>query len=177
MSKGEGFEQLQLLRNDHAAAILAFEVANREYFARSITDRGDEFFEQFSERYPALLAEQKDGMCVYYVLLDEVGTVVGRFNLYDVVDGTADVGYRVAEGVTGRGVGTSTLRTLCRLAAERHGLRTLKAKVSNQNVASRRVLEKAGFVPVGPIQVAGRPGTSYECRLDPFPADPSGEPC
>jgi [ribosomal protein S5]-alanine N-acetyltransferase len=177
MSQCENFEQLQLLGNDHAAAILAFEVANREYFALSITDRGDEFFEQFSERYPVLLAEQTAGVCVYYVLLDEAGAVVGRFNLYDVVDGTADVGYRVAERVAGRGVATTTLRTLCRVAAEEHGLRTLKAKVSNENIASRRVLEKAGFVPVGPTDVAGRPGTSYECRLVPIPAEPSGEPC
>ncbi len=166
MNQGGGFDQLQLLRNDHAAAILAFEVANREYFALSITDRGDEFFEEFSERYLTLLAEQKAGECVYYVLLDKLGTVVGRFNLYDVVDGTANVGYRVAERVAGRGVATSTLRTLCRLAAQQHGLRTLKAKTSNENVASRRVLEKAGFVAGEPTVVGGRPGTSYECRLD-----------
>ena len=157
MNQGDDFDQLQLLRNDHAAAILAFEVANREYFALSITDRGDEFFEEFSERYLTLLAEQKAGECVYYVLLDKVGTVV---------DGTAIVGYRVAKKVAGRGVATSTLRTLCRLAAQQHGLRTLKAKTSNENVASRRVLEKAGFVAGEPTVVGGRPGTSYECRLD-----------
>jgi ribosomal-protein-alanine N-acetyltransferase len=94
--------------------------------------------------------------------------VVGRFNLYDLVDETAEVGYRVAEDVAGRGVATSTLRTLCRLAAEQYGLRTLKAKTSNENVASQRVLEKAGFVSLGPTDVGGRPGTLYECRLDPW---------
>ncbi len=84
-----------------------------------------------------------------------------------LVDGTAEVGYRVAEQVAGRGVATSTLRTLCRLAAA-NGLRTLRAKASTENVASQRVLEKAGFVSVGPTDVAGRPGTSYERRLDPL---------
>lgn len=160
--------ELQRLRSDHAAAALGFEVANRAYFALWVTDRGDEFYEQFSERHRALLAEQDAGVCIFHVLLDEDGSVVGRFNLYDLVDGTAEVGYRVAEQVAGRGVATSTLRTLCRLAVEQYGLRTLKAKTSNENVASHRVLEKAGFASVGTTDVGGRPGMLYEWRLDPL---------
>ncbi len=131
--------ELQRLRSDHASAVLAFEVANRAYFAASINDRGDEFYEQFSERHRALLAEQDAGVSAFYVLVDGDGAVVGRFNLYDLVDGTAVVGYRVAEQVAGRGVATSTVRTLCRLAAE-NGLRTLKA---NDEQRERRVPESA----------------------------------
>lgn len=159
--------ELERLRSDHGPAVLAFEAENRAYFAASINDRGDEFFEQFSERHRTVLAEQDAGVSAFYVLVDADGTVLGRFNLYDLVDGTAEVGYRVAEQVAGRGVATSTLRTLCRLAAA-NGLRTLRAKASTENVASQRVLEKAGFVSVGPTDVAGRPGTSYERRLDPL---------
>jgi ribosomal-protein-alanine N-acetyltransferase len=99
--------ELQRLRPDHEPAVLAFERANRAYFAESISDRGDEFFEQFAERHRALLADQHADVCAYYVLVAEDGKVVGRFNLYDLVDGTAEVGYRVAERVAGRGVATS----------------------------------------------------------------------
>jgi ribosomal-protein-alanine N-acetyltransferase len=158
--------ELQRLRSDHAAAILAFEVANRAYFVASINDRGDEFYEQFSDRHRAMLAEQDAGVGVFHVLLDADGTVVGRFNLYDLEDETARVGYRVAERVAGRGVATSTLRKLCELAASQYGLRTLTAETSDANVASQRVLENAGFVSVGPADVAGRPGTLYERVLD-----------
>ena len=49
-------------------------------------------------------------MFVFHVLLDGDGAVVGRFNLYNLEDGTAEVGYRVAQQVAGRGVATSTLR-------------------------------------------------------------------
>ena len=157
---------LQRLRSDHAAAILAFEVANRAYFAASVTDRSDAYFEQFSEHYRALLAEQDGGVCAFYVLLDGGGVVVGRFNLYDLSDAAADVGYRVAEQAAGCGVATSGLRALSLLAAEHHGVRTLRARTSNENVASRRVLEKAGFAPVGPAEVGGRPATSYHRDLD-----------
>jgi [ribosomal protein S5]-alanine N-acetyltransferase len=161
--------ELQRLRGDHAVAILAFEVANRAYFAASITDRGDEFFKHFSERHVACLAEQDAGTSIFHVLLDEDGTVVGRFNLYNVEDRAAEVGYRVAENVAGRGVATSALRELRRLAVEQYGLETLRAATTIENVASQRVLEKAGFVSVGSTDVAGRPGTSFEWALDGSP--------
>jgi ribosomal-protein-alanine N-acetyltransferase len=158
--------ELERLRSDHATATLAFELANRAYFAASISDRGDEFYEQFSDRHQELLDEQDAGVCVFHVLVDGDGAVVGRFNLYDLEDGTAEVGYRVAERVAGGGVATSTLRELCRLAAEQYGLKTLKAKTTEDNVASQRVLEKAGFVAVGPTEVAGQAGTLYERQLN-----------
>ena len=160
--------ELEQLRADHAAAVLAFERANRAYFAASISDRGDEFFDQFTERHSALLAEQETGICAFYVLVAEDGSVLGRFNLYDLADGTANLGYRVAQHVTGRGVATATVRELCRLAATRHGLRTLKAATSHENAASQKVLTKAGFIPVGPAgpaDLGGKSGTWYERDL------------
>jgi len=161
--------ELKRLHADHAPAVLAFELANRAYFAASVSDRGDEYFERFADRHSALLAEQEAGICAFYVLVAEDGSVLGRFNLYDIEDGTADLGYRVAQHVAGRGVATATVRELCRLAAERHGLRTLRAAASHTNVASRKVLVKAGFVPVGPADPAdlgGKPGTWYQCDLE-----------
>ena len=160
--------ELQRLHAGHAPAVLAFELANRDYFAASISDRGDEYFDQFTDRHRALLAEQEGGTCACYVLVAEDGSVLGRFNLYDVGDGTADLGYRVAQHVAGRGVATAAVRELCGLAAARHGLRTLRAATSRENAASQRVLAKAGFVPAGPADPAslgGKPGTWYQRDL------------
>jgi [ribosomal protein S5]-alanine N-acetyltransferase len=160
--------QLQRLRADHAAAVLAFELANRAYFAASISDRGDEFYDQFTERHSALLAEQEAGIGAFHVLVAEDGSVLGRFNLVFVEDGTAELGYRVAQHVAGRGVATATVRELCRLAATRYGLRTLRAATTHENAASQTVLTKAGFVPVSPADPAdlgGRPGTWYQRDL------------
>src|SRR6185369_5123425 len=160
--------ELKRLHAGHAPAVLAFELANRAYFAASISDRGDDFFAQFTGRYNALLAEQEAGMCACYVLVAEDGSVLGRFNLVDIEDHTAELGYRVAQHVTGRGVATATVRELCRLAAARHGLRTLRAATARQNVASQKVLTKAGFVAVGPADPAhlgGKPGTWYQRDL------------
>jgi len=160
--------ELQRLRADHALAVLAFELANRAYFTASISDRGDEYFGRFTERHNALLAEQEAGTCAYHVLVGEDGSVLGRFNLVDIKDGTAELGYRVAQHVSGRGVATASVRELCRLAAAQYGLHTLRAATSHENVASQKVLAKAGFVPAGPADpahIGGKPGTWYQRDL------------
>ncbi len=157
--------ELQPLRADHAPAILAFETANRGYFAASISDRGDEYFEHFTERHNALLAEQEAGIGAYYVLLDEDGSVLGRFNLRFVQEGVAELGYRVAQHVAGRGVATAAVRDICSLATTRHGVRTLRAATAHANLASQRVLLNAGFLPVGqadPADLGGKHGTWYQ---------------
>ena len=162
--------RLELLHAGHAPAVLAFELENRAYFAASISDRGDEFFDEFPDRYSALLAEQAAGTGAFYVLVAEDGSVLGRFNLYGLEDGTAVLGYRVAQQAAGRGVATASVRELCQLAAARHGLRILRAATSHDNAASQRVLAKAGFVPVGPAgpaDLGGKSGTWYQRDLQP----------
>jgi ribosomal-protein-alanine N-acetyltransferase len=162
--------ELQRLNADHAPAVLAFELANRAYFAASISDRGDEFFARFADRHGAMLAEQEAGDCAYYLFVADDGAVLGRFNLFDLRDGGANLGYRVAQQAAGRGVATEAVRELCAIAAARHGLRTLRAATSDGNAASRRVLEKTGFVPVGPAgpaDLGGKSGTWYELALRP----------
>ena len=160
--------ELQPLNADHAEAVLAFEVANRAYFATFISDRGDAYFERFAEQYDALLADQQAGQGAYYVLVDDDGTVLGRFNLTLVANGVALLGYRVAEHVAGRGVATATVRDLSRLAASRHGVHTLRAATSTANAASRRVLLSAGFTEAGaaePSDLGGKQGSWYQRDL------------
>jgi ribosomal-protein-alanine N-acetyltransferase len=160
--------ELQPLRADHAPAILAFETRNRAYFARSISDRGDEYFERFAEGFDRLLAAQEAGAGAFYALVEEDGSVLGRFNLELVGDGVAVLGYRVAEPASGRGVATSTVRDLCSLAGPRHGVSTVRAATSRDNVASQRVLLKAGFTEVGPADpsaIGGKQGSWYQRDL------------
>jgi ribosomal-protein-alanine N-acetyltransferase len=160
--------ELQRLAPGHAPAVLAFELANRSYFAAFVSDRGDEYFDQFTEQHGALLAEQEAGAGAYYVLAAEDGSVLGRFNLYRFEDGRAELGYRVAQHAAGRGLATTAVRELCRIAVARHGLRALRAATSRENTPSQKVLAKAGFVPVGPADpahIGGKQGTCYQRDL------------
>jgi ribosomal-protein-alanine N-acetyltransferase len=160
--------ELQPLRADNAHSVLAFELANRAYFAGFVSDRGDDYFRHFAERYDALLAEQETGRGAYYLLLVDDGSVIGRFNLVLPGDGVARLGYRVAESVAGRGVATAGVRDLCRLAAQHHAVHTVRAAAAQANAASRRVLLKAGFSRIGPAdprELGGKPGAWYERRV------------
>ncbi|GAA1651200.1 GNAT family N-acetyltransferase [Actinoplanes couchii] len=160
--------ELTRLHADHAGVVLAFETANRAYFAASITDRGDGYFTRFADGFAALLAEQRAGICVFYLLVDDDGAVLGRFNLYDLADGSAILGYRVAQHAAGRGLATATVRELCGLAATRHGLHRLRAATAHTNAASRKVLLNSGFTAVGPAdpaELGGADGTWYERTL------------
>ena len=159
---------LQLLRLDHASVVRAFELANRAFFATAISDRGDAYFEHFDERHSEMVAEQEAGAGAFYLLIDADSSVLGRFNLFFDGEDSARLGYRVAQHMCGQGVATATVRDLCDLAATRYGVRTLRAAASHGNVASRRVLTKAGFVPAGPADPAdlgGKPGTWFQRDL------------
>jgi ribosomal-protein-alanine N-acetyltransferase len=166
--------ELQPLRADHAAAVLEFETENRAWFTESISDRGDEYFEKFAARHSFLIADQDAGNGAYYVLVAEDGSVLGRFNLIFREDGVAELGYRLAQHVAGRGVATANVREVCSFAASRHGIVTLRAATSHANVASQRVLLNAGFTEVGPAdpaEIGGQEGSWFERSVVRRPAD------
>ncbi len=156
---------LQLLRLDHASALFAFERENRAYFAASIPDRGDEFFAEFDTRLAQLLEWQATGTDYLHVLVTERGEVVGRVNLVEVVDGSAELGYRIAQKAAGQGLATAAVRKVLELAATEYGLTSLRAKVTLDNPASGKVLEHNGFVAIGELTLNGKPARSYICKL------------
>ncbi|MEV7771637.1 GNAT family N-acetyltransferase [Kitasatospora sp. NPDC086791] len=156
---------LEPLRPDHAGALLAFELANRAYFARSVPDRGDAYFSEFPARHSALLAEQSGGTCLFHVVRDADGELVGRVNLVDIADGGAELGYRVAESAGGRGIATAAVAEVCRLAADLYGLRFLTAATTVDNAASRAVLARNGFRFRQEVLLSGRPALSYRRDL------------
>lgn len=156
---------LQLVRLDHAPALLAFERENRAYFAAVIPDRGDEFFTEFDMRYAQLLASQAAGTDYFHLLVAEGAEVVGRVNLVEVADGSAELGYRIAQKAAGQGLATAAVRKVRELAATEYGLTRLCARVTLDNPASRKVLEHNGFVAVGELTLNGKPAISYICEL------------
>jgi [ribosomal protein S5]-alanine N-acetyltransferase len=157
--------ELQLVRLDHAPALLEFEQRNRAYFAASVPDRGDEYFAEFDERHAQLLASQDAGTDYFHVLLADDGEVVGRVNLFKVADGSAELGYRIAQKAAGRGLATWAVREMREFAVAQYGLSTLNARVTADNPASSKVLERNGFIVVGETTLNDKPATCYSCRL------------
>lgn len=156
---------LQRLRADHAPALLEFERENRAYFAASIPDRGDAYFANFDQRHRDLLALQDAGSDFFHVLVELDGSIVGRVNLaYVTEDKSADLGYRIAERATGRGVATAGVREVIELAPT-YGLTALRAETTVDNAASRVILARVGFEQTGETTLSGKPGLTFLLKL------------
>jgi len=84
-------------------------------------------------------------------LISEEGSVIGYGGFMDAHGSAADldVVYAFPEEHTGRGLATEVCLALVRLASVVGVKKNLTAVVNPGNVASIRVLEKAGFVPAG----------------------------
>src|SRR4051812_20450178 len=124
--------RLQRLRLDHAPALLELERENRAYLAASISDRGDDYFAHFDALHRARLAEQDAGTCFFHLVVDD-DSILGRVNLVDAADGSAELGYRIAERAAGQGVATASVREACALAHAEYGLTTLTAVTTLDN--------------------------------------------
>ncbi|MCY0943055.1 GNAT family N-acetyltransferase [Streptomyces antarcticus] len=165
--------RLELLRPDHAPALLTFERENRAYFAASVPDRGDPYFSGFDARHAALLAEQAAGRDFFHVLANDVGEILGRVNLVDAADGEAELGYRIAQRAAGQGLATAAVREACHLAATEYGLTALRAVTTLDNTGSLTVLARTGFLPAGELLVDDRPGRRFTRDLRERTADPT----
>ena len=86
------------------------------------------------------------------VILGDSGRIVGRITLNDIVRGpfqSCHLGYGVSAAANGRGLATSAVRDIIRVAFEELGLHRIQAGTLLHNVASQRVLERNGFVRFG----------------------------
>lgn len=76
------------------------------------------------------------------------GRLVGGVTLSNVRRGVAEtgtLGYWIGQPFAGRGHATAAVRAVCRHAVEELKLHRVEAACLPANIASRRVLEKAGF--------------------------------
>jgi RimJ/RimL family protein N-acetyltransferase len=71
---------------------------------------------------------------------------VGWFGLYDRGDGTGDLGYRLARIMWGSGYATEGAKRVVDFGFSELGLARIVADTMAVNLASRRVMERAGLV-------------------------------
>jgi ribosomal-protein-alanine N-acetyltransferase len=135
-------------------ALLAFEIHNRAWFESQIDARDPAFYSLtgVTDHIESYLADFAAGAWHPFVIEDASGRIVGRANLkgIDVPHGCAEVGYRIDQRVCGQGLATLALKHLIQAAQMRWGLTGLVAYVYENNVGSRKVLERCGFVPDAP---------------------------
>ena len=94
-----------------------------------------------------------------FVMVDDAGDVVGScgLNRVDELNRSANLGYWVHSGGTGRGHATEATRLLARFGLDPSagpGYRRIQVEMSTRNHASRRVAEKAGATFEGTLRQA-----------------------
>jgi RimJ/RimL family protein N-acetyltransferase len=82
----------------------------------------------------------------------ESGELLGSIGWQVVDQGNVQIGYWVKREARGRGAATSALRLLSCWALDELGAKRVQLLAEPENHASRRVAEKAGFMPEGTLR-------------------------
>jgi [ribosomal protein S5]-alanine N-acetyltransferase len=95
---------------------------------------------------------ERDEGYAFFVFNAEDDRLLGGLNLTNVRRGAASMavlGYWMGESYAGKGIMTAAVNALVPLAQVTLGIRRIEAACVPNNVASARLLEKAGFHPEG----------------------------
>jgi len=98
--------------------------------------------ERFIERALAQRPRNQFAIVVGDRAIGGIGLIPGT----DIYRHTAEIGFWLGEEFWGRGIMTEAARGLTRFAFRSRGLRRIQANVFEWNLASMRVLEKAGYL-------------------------------
>ena len=70
-------------------------------------------------------------------------------------EGSTEIGYGIADNHQGHGYATEAVSALAEWALHQSGVTCVTAETEESNIASQKVLKKAGFVPTGQVGEEG----------------------
>lgn len=152
MPAAEGI-RIRRLEPADAHSLLAFELANRAHFETWIQPREDGYYslEGVHAAIAAAQAAWREDRAFQYLVF--AGTrLVGRVNLHAVRrahHNCAELGYRIAQGETGRGLASAAAALCLAQAFGPLDLWRVEATARPGNLGSIRVLERSGFTQFG----------------------------
>ncbi|MCL6452703.1 MAG: GNAT family N-acetyltransferase [Alicyclobacillus sp.] len=150
MLTGKGID-LRFLEESDAAAVVALNQRNREFFEPYSIERPEAFYtvEYQQELLRAdLAAREADQKYAFGVFLQASQELIGVLSLTEIIRGpyqSAWLGYYLDKAHNGRGYTTEAVRRVVKYAFQVLQLHRIDAGVMPHNLGSVRVLEKAGF--------------------------------
>ncbi|AXT40418.1 N-acetyltransferase [Alteromonas sp. BL110] len=134
----------------HVLSLLEFERNNKSYFEKSIAPREAAFYSinGVGNHVSELRYLQQQERAWGYVLVDKPrnNQIIARANIKNRQGNRAEIGYRVAQKESGKGIASRSVLFLID-EARSLGITTLCAEVMDNNPASEKVLIKSGFNP------------------------------
>ncbi len=83
-------------------------------------------------------------------LKNHPGTIIGDLSFKGMnPDGMVEIGYGLREGYCGNGYMTEAVKRVSEWAIRQSGVTRVEAETDPENMASQKVLLKAGYVPTG----------------------------
>ena len=122
--------------------------------------------EAYREMLRGSLAHPEDwGWYSLWMIVRKDGTHIGNLSFRGSPEnGTVELGYGIAEEYRGFGYATEAVETILTWAFDQPGVTSVAAETEEGNAASRRVLEKCGFIPAG----EGREGPRFVLNLSSY---------
>jgi [ribosomal protein S5]-alanine N-acetyltransferase len=156
----EGYNQMKRTGNniyirpyhlDDAEDMLSFEHENRDFFKDFSPLMNDGFYSLKSQRERVERTAgrmERDEYYAFGIFLLGTDELIGNISLSDVIRGPLQccyIGYSLSKEHNGKGYATEAVRLAVEYAFQELKLHRVEAGVMLHNVASMRVLEKAGF--------------------------------
>ena len=128
-------------------------------------ERDEHLREAYREMLRGSLEHAEDwGWYAIWLIVRKDGAHIGNLSFKgSPVDGVVELGYGIAEEYRGYGYATEAVETILEWAFDQPGVVKIAAETGPDNPASRRVLEKCGFLPTG---VMGREGPRFVKEQD-----------
>ena len=99
-----------------------------------------------------LLADENDTFAFAITVDTKVVGSIGIFRQGNIHRQTAELGYYIAEEYWGKGIMTEAVKQICEYVFDKSDIIRIYAEPFSYNVASCRVLEKAGFQSEGTLR-------------------------
>ncbi len=150
MKKGQSI-YIRPLTADDAEACLKLQTDNRAFFEQFSMERAPDFYtlEAQKKRLQTFYDNmQKDEDYYFGIFHRNDDALIGTINLFQVLRGAlqcAFIGYFLDQQHNGKGYTTEAVRLMIDYAFHDLKLHRIEAGVMPHNIASIRVLEKAGF--------------------------------
>jgi RimJ/RimL family protein N-acetyltransferase len=102
----------------------------------------------YTRQHAVEFTAQRDPRAASLLAVDADGRLLGSFSVMEIdrERGYGEIGYRVAADARRRGVATRAVTLLRDWAVEQVALSELEIMTAPENVGSRRVAERAGFI-------------------------------
>ncbi len=140
---------------DDASGLLEFQQENRDFFERYAPTRTPDFYtmeSQLKRIQKSAEAWQNDQAYDFGIFTNDDNRLVGTVSLFQVRRGplqSALIGYDLAQQHNGKGYTTEAVRLAVDYGFNQLKLHRIEAGAMTHNIASIRVLEKAGFQKEG----------------------------